>query len=973
MLPDDDGAGDVGRAPIRCPVVVGSVAAQQLLQQALDDAIDGRGGLVCVQGPAGIGKTRLVDELRGAAGDRGMRVLAGRAVDRSTPTTYRPLAEAVLPVLRPEDPSVDLGLAGFRPALSGLLPDGPATEPPDELALAEGLARLLARLGEEGCLLVLEDLHWSDPETLAIVEDLAGLLDERSVLCVATVRTSDTTTVERRLHELGERRVATTIELTPLDDAEVAEMVERCLGDAPPPPEVIAFVQEHADGVPLFVEELLEGLLADGVLVHEDGRWAVTERPTPRVPVTFAQTVERRMERLGDEHREAVRAAAVVGREFDWSLLPGVLDAPPAAVLAALRAGVDTGLLVTERADDPFRFRHALARDAIVAQLLPPERAEIARAALDALDDATKQPEVGLVAHLALEAGDTPRAEQALLTVARVSLQRGALGSCRRALRRARDVAGTSDALLAIEHLEAHAAALGGRVRRAERRAQQALADAEVGARDSATRMVQLEAVLARTAVAGGRWDEAEEHSRRALEQHDPDTMPSGLGVRLRALAAQVAISRGRIEDAVELATSVTDEAADLPGAATAHCEALEVLGRAVRHRDPDAAEQRFERAHRLAERHDLPLWRARALHELGTIDLYRWNLRRDRLLAARDRAAELGAVQTVALAELHLCATAVAAWDEPHALEHGHRCVEVSREHQLATSAVGLVHLATAHALAGDEAGMRTAVDEARRIDGDDPDVVAGIPGKPLMLLSLRRGDLEGACRHLDEAAGALHGATPPSSPFWGLWALLRTTTDRDGDQARARARRLPGRPPSVNPECLALADAVAMGRAGDGEAAAACIEELGDQPPLAPSGPWRWLVLLAVGEAALEDDWGDGESWLREAAAGFESADLHELASRCRRSLRDAGLAAPRHREAVPAPLAAHGVTSREVDVLRLLTEELSNPQIAERLHISRRTVERHVSNLLSRTGRADRHELAALGRTVLDSGEH
>lgn len=966
MLPGDHVANvDTGSLqPVRCPVVVGSHAVRHFLHQALRQAADGDGGLVCLLGAAGMGKTRLVDGLAEAARQREMRVLRGRAVERSTPTAYRPLSEALLPVLRAEDTSDDPSLAGFHSALSALLPTADTIRGTDELALAEGLARLLPRLADDGCLLVLEDLHWSDPETLAVVEDLADRLDDRRVLCVTTARSAASADAERRLRTLGEHRVATTMELVALDDAEVAEMVGHCLGDRPAPPEVVDFVQEHADGVPLFVEELLQGLLADGVLVAEEGHWKVTDRPTPRVPVTFAETVERRMRRLDRNHQQVLRAAAVVGREFSWPLLPGLLEMDRTEVLAALRAGVESGLLAADQTDEGFQFRHALARDAIIERLLPPERTKIAAAALEALDESATQPDAGLVAHLALEAGDTPRAERALLSLARGSLQRGALTSCGRALRRARSVAGSSDALLAIEYMEAHAAALGGHVRQAERSVREALADVEGGrVQDSSTSMVHLAAVLARTAVAGGNWEEAEHHARRALTDYDPTTMPGDLGVRLRALTAQIAISLGRERQAIDLASSVSEQAPEHPDAVAAHCEALEVLGRAVRERDPDAAEQQFDRGRQLAERHDLPLWQARALHELGTVDLYRWNLRRDRLLAARDRAAELGAVQTVALAELHLCATAVAAWDEPRALRHGTRCVEVSREHQLATLPGGLVHLGTAYALAGDEVGMRTALDEALEVGGDHPEVTAGIPGKPLPVLAVRRGDLEGACHHLDEAAAALGGELDLASPFWGLWALLRTSSNRRGDEARQRVRQLPGRAPSINPECLALADAVARGRAGDGEAATADVRRMEDQPPLAPRGPWRWLALLAIGQPALEDGWGDGEAWLREATAGFESADLNELASRSRRGLREAGVATPRQGGSVPSVLAADGVTRREVDVLRLLTEELSNPQIADRLHISRRTVERHISELLSKTGCDDRHELAAL----------
>lgn len=119
-------------------------------------------------------------------------------------------------------------------------------------------------------------------------------------------------------------------------------------------------------------------------------------------------------------------------------------------------------------------------------------------------------------------------------------------------------------------------------------------------------------------------------------------------------------------------------------------CEALEVLGRVARQGDVAEAESYFERARAVAERPGLSLWRARALHELGTIDLYT-TLRTDRLQLAREAAVQAGAVATVALVDLHLATIATAIWDRAHAVPSAQRCVNISRRLGLSTLGMGL------------------------------------------------------------------------------------------------------------------------------------------------------------------------------------------------------------------------------------------------------------------------------------------
>lgn len=185
----DGVAGDAEGVPqVLCPDLIGRVSELDVLIGLLDGS-----GTGVVLGEAGIGKSRLVRELVGAAQRRGLPVLAGRAVQGNVqPTPYRPLAEAVLSACRRGLPEA-ADLLPYRPALGRLIPDWYRPElaslAESSVVLGEGVLRLLAALGSgRPVLLVLEDLHWADPESLAVLEYLADHASEVRLACVVTAR-----------------------------------------------------------------------------------------------------------------------------------------------------------------------------------------------------------------------------------------------------------------------------------------------------------------------------------------------------------------------------------------------------------------------------------------------------------------------------------------------------------------------------------------------------------------------------------------------------------------------------------------------------------------------------------------------------------------------------------------------------------------------------------------------------------------
>ena len=176
-----------------CPVLVGRDQELRGLRSALDRMAAGHGATLAVLGEAGVGKSRLVREAAADAGARGVPVLLGRAVERDSPNALRPLAEALFSHLRRSGPPPAPELAPFRPILGRLIPEWRLPgEPVGEVSLVvlgEAVLRVLATVNDGvGCVLVLEDLHWADADTVEVVEYLADNVADQPILCLISLR-----------------------------------------------------------------------------------------------------------------------------------------------------------------------------------------------------------------------------------------------------------------------------------------------------------------------------------------------------------------------------------------------------------------------------------------------------------------------------------------------------------------------------------------------------------------------------------------------------------------------------------------------------------------------------------------------------------------------------------------------------------------------------------------------------------------
>jgi len=403
---------------MRCPVVVGRDEELAALAEIFGRAAAGGGACVVVTGEAGVGKTRLVTEAADGARERGQVVLAGRSAPTDRFSPLRPLGEALLDGLRDRRPPEDAILAPYLPALGTLVPHWAAgaafpAVPAPPVVLAEAMLRVLRWLSPGcGAVLVLEDMHWADRETLAVLEYLADHVAAFPVALVLTAR-SDEPGTSGPGSALTRR--AARLHLAPLADSEVAVMAAACLGVDTAPAAIMAGLRRDAGGLPLLVEDLI----------------GVAGRPGP---MRYAGIISGRLAGLDAAARGLVEATAVLGIEVDAGLLGQVSSLAPPAVADAVTAARASGLLTP--VNGRLAFRHALIRELVLAQLDHRRRAGLCRRAAETLEAPGPGAISERLGELWIQGGEPRRAVAALRRAGRAARAAGAAAAAEALVRR---------------------------------------------------------------------------------------------------------------------------------------------------------------------------------------------------------------------------------------------------------------------------------------------------------------------------------------------------------------------------------------------------------------------------------------------------------------------------------------------------------------------------------------------------------
>ncbi|MFI5271637.1 MAG: AAA family ATPase [Ktedonobacterales bacterium] len=389
--------------PIVCPVLIGRAASLDALAAAIDVARRGGGHTALISGEAGVGKSRLMSALLARVAGDDVTLLSGNCYELDRRIPFAPLHDLVrayTAACTADELRQLIGWSGphllaLVPELTARLPAAalmPPLEPQQEKRrLFAAVIDLVLGLAQTRPVVVaIEDAHWADETSLELLLHLARRIAGRTVLLVLTYRTDEMPPGLRHLlAELDRARLASEVRLAPLDVAEVGSMLHAIFGLPRPPYRGLAeAVYALTEGNPFFIEEVLRVLVADGDIYYAGGKWDRKPLDELRIPRSVHDAVQRRSQRVSASARGVLALAAVLGQRFEFALLQQVGGYRETGLLARLKELIAAQLLV-EHSAEQYGFRHALTRQAVYVELLARERQRLHRAVAEAIDGRT--------------------------------------------------------------------------------------------------------------------------------------------------------------------------------------------------------------------------------------------------------------------------------------------------------------------------------------------------------------------------------------------------------------------------------------------------------------------------------------------------------------------------------------------------------------------------------------------------------
>ncbi len=368
------------------------------LLELCDEARSGQRRSVLIVGPPGIGKSTLIEEYCTRLRTDGVLPLVGYC-DPESAGDYQPIAEILRALLQ----GVGEATRSNLPAVLRLvLPELPAEQlvgelsdvnaPGAHLQLFDAIATTLERFAQSPMVLVIEDLHWADRPTLALLRYVLRHPRLEGSLVVSTLRDDELIGERAELIErLAPRASTTTLPLAGFGDHEVRALIRSAA-----PPETMPAIIDASDllheitgGNPYFLRELLREL--DEEPVKADGERDLVRKLATIAPAGVRALVDRRLDRLSERGREVLDAASVLARDVSVDLLASMCEVPTEAVFDALEESLGARLLVEDGGDvDVYLFPHVLTRNVVYSAIEPERRMRLHRRAGDAIEQSDR-------------------------------------------------------------------------------------------------------------------------------------------------------------------------------------------------------------------------------------------------------------------------------------------------------------------------------------------------------------------------------------------------------------------------------------------------------------------------------------------------------------------------------------------------------------------------------------------------------
>lgn len=365
---------------ILCPVLIGRDPQVATLTRLLHLAHSGQGQLALISGEAGIGKSRLLAETRQLADAQGFTLLQGNCFEPDRALPYGPLVDLLRASHTPSPLPVEL--AAFLSGQQGTADADPETA---KRRLFAALTDFL--LGPPSALLIIEDLHWCDATSLEFLLHLARHLRTKATLLLLTYRSDEVTgALQHFLAQIDRSRLATELPLAHLHAQDTAAMIHAIFTpEQPVRPEFAERIHGLTEGNPFFVEETLKALVTAGEIFRTEGGWTRKALAELHIPRTVQVAVAQRVAQLSAAAQQMLTVAAVAGRRFDFSLLQAITGQSEAQMIALIKELLQAQLVVEESAET-FAFRHALTQQAIYANLLRRERRPLHRTVAEQIE-----------------------------------------------------------------------------------------------------------------------------------------------------------------------------------------------------------------------------------------------------------------------------------------------------------------------------------------------------------------------------------------------------------------------------------------------------------------------------------------------------------------------------------------------------------------------------------------------------------